>query len=146
MAHRNRLADLSSATRNRVDRDNLKLVLRNARFGTVALTRLAAVWFAVFFCQAATAKMSNSLFRKRISSLTRCLHVRQCPLRIIRITSKSLHRSGRCPHRLKASGGTNDALNGTMVGFGDVVQVLQVRCFMSAGSLPSRCSRRIAFG
>ncbi len=40
--------------------------------------------------QAATAKMSNSLFTNRTSSWTRGLHVRQCPRRIIRITSKPL--------------------------------------------------------
>ncbi|AXC14049.1 cell wall-associated protein precursor [Acidisarcina polymorpha] len=44
--------------------------------------------------QAATAKMSNSLFTNRISSLTCGLQVRQCPRRIIRITSKPLIVAG----------------------------------------------------
>jgi hypothetical protein len=36
---------------------------------------------------------------------------------------EALDGSSRCPHRLKASGGTNDALKGAMVGFDDVIQV-----------------------
>jgi len=43
-----------------------------------------------FFCQAATEKMSNSLFINGTSSLTLGLQVRQCPRRIMRITSKPL--------------------------------------------------------
>ncbi len=51
---------------------------------------LAAVLLAALFGHAATEKISNSLFTKRISSLTRALHVRRCPRRIIRMTSKPL--------------------------------------------------------
>ena len=59
------------------------------RFGTVAVTLEAEVGCRRFR-QAATEKMSKSLFTKRISSLTCGLHVRQCPRRIMRITSKPL--------------------------------------------------------
>ncbi len=55
--------------------------------GSVALTLLVAVRPLRGLHQAAITKMSNSLFTKRTSSLTCGLHVRQCPRRIIRITS-----------------------------------------------------------
>jgi hypothetical protein len=59
----------------------------HAFWAFVALTLLVAVRPLRGLHQAAISKMSNSLFTKRTSSLTRGLHVRQCPRRIIRITS-----------------------------------------------------------
>ncbi len=62
-------------------------IARDRNSGSVALTLLVAVRPLSGLHQAAITKMSNSLFTKRTSSLTCGLHVRQCPRRIIRITS-----------------------------------------------------------
>ena len=59
-------------------------------YGSVALTLLGIVFPVRHSHHAAAAETSNSLFTKRTSSLTWGLHVRQCPRRIIRITSKPL--------------------------------------------------------
>ena len=42
---------------------------------------------------------------------------------------KALDRSGRCPHRLKASCRANDSLECAMICFDDVVQVLRCPMF-----------------
>jgi hypothetical protein len=54
---------------------------------------------------------------------------------------EALDRRGRCPHRLKASGGMNGSFECAMVGFDDVVQVFAGPVFCVAESPPAEAGR-----
>ena len=59
---------------------------------------------------------------------------------------EALDCSGCRFHGLNAPNWADDSLKRTMVCFNEVVEVLQVRCFVEPDTLPSRCSRLIALG
>jgi hypothetical protein len=85
-------------------------------------------------------KTSNSLLTKRTSSLACALQVRQMAAADHPHYLEALDPSRGGFHGLEASGWANDSLEGPMIGLMMLFRYLQVRCFTSTDSLPSRCN------